>query len=111
MLAEVEQYVVAVEDRRSLLETALAAGEDLTEKLRFRLKDTQTLAVRSGPEMVRAEGPALDALLPRIAALQVMLPLTRQRVWEFHQESVAISAALDQAVARIRQQISGRRHP
>lgn len=108
-LEAAEKLIVAVESRPRLLGGLMESAEETVRQLAFKVKDAQVLAVNSGADMVRTEGPVLDSLVARVDGLRGRLPLRLQTIWAFHLEVEAVTELLDGSIRRIRDVLARRR--
>lgn len=99
-LSDAEQLVDAVTDRVRLLRAVKADPKQTENKVRFKLRDAQQLAVNRG--LVAEWGSVLDAQLARIDRASTALSGTHPDYWSYLQDLDTISDFIAGVIDRMR---------
>ncbi|CCQ14082.1 putative uncharacterized protein [Rhodococcus sp. AW25M09] len=99
-LADAEQLVDAVTDRVRLLRAVKADPKETEDKIRFKLRDAQQLALNRG--LVAEWGSVLDAQLARIDRASTALTGTHPDYWSYLQDLDTISDFIAGVIERLR---------
>ncbi|MCJ0978887.1 hypothetical protein MTX35_14320 [Rhodococcus sp. ARC_M12] len=99
-LSDAEQLVDAVTDRVHLLRAVKADPKETENKVRFKLRDAQQLAINRG--LVAEWGSVLDAQLARIDRASTALTGTHPDYWSYLQDLDTISDFIAGVIDRMR---------
>ena len=99
-LSDAEQLVDAVTDRVRLLRAVKADPKETENKVRFKLRDAQQLAINRG--LVAEWGSVLDAQLARIDRAGSALTGAHPDYWSYLQDLDAISDFIAGVIERMR---------
>lgn len=100
LLSEAEDLVDAVTDRVRLLRAVKADPSETENKVRFKLRDAQQLAINRG--LVAEWGSVLDAQLARIDRASTALTGTHPDYWSYLQDLNTISDFIARVIERMR---------